>query len=94
MKQPFIKVGERVRFVASSRGRRGDWPAGKWLEYGVTGTVTEYHPAQPAVTVRGEHFEALPPYAVARWDLGGVADTVIDLEDEGKRWERIKGGKK
>lgn len=86
----FIKVDERVRFIGTSRGRFETWPEGKWLEYGVTGTVKEYHPESPAVTVRGEYFEALPPYAVARWDFGG--ETVIDPEDEGKRWERIKKG--
>jgi len=93
-KKPFIKVGERVRFIGSSRGRYETWPKDAWLEKGVTGTVKEYHPEQPAVRVGGEYFEALPPYAVVRWDFGG--DTVIDPDDEGKRWERIhneKGGK-
>jgi len=89
-KEPFVEIGERVRFIGSGRHRRGDWPEGRWLEYGVTGTVTEYHPEQPVVIVKGERFEALPPYAVARWDLGGVADSVIDTEDEGRRWERMR----
>ncbi|MBA7686661.1 hypothetical protein ES703_95112 [subsurface metagenome] len=52
-KEPFIKVGERVRFIGSSKYRFETWPEGKWLEYGVTGTVTEYHPEHPAVKVRG-----------------------------------------
>ena len=88
--KPFVKVGERVRFIGSSRSRYGRWPEGKWLEHGVTGTVSEYHPESPAVTVGGELFEAIPPYAVVRWDLGGESDTCIDSEDEGKRWERIR----
>lgn len=87
--KPFVKVGERVRFIGSSRSRYERWPEGKWLEHGVTGTVSEYHPESPAVTVGGELFEAIPPYAVVRWDLGGESDTCIDSEDEGKRWERI-----
>jgi len=87
-KEPFIKVGERVRFIGSSRSRYGSWPEGKWLEYGVTGTVTEYHPESPEVRVKGEIFEALPPYAVVTWDLGAAAKTVINPEDEGERWER------
>lgn len=88
-KEPFINVGERVRFIGSSKYRYETWPEGKWLEYGVAGTVTEYHPEHPEVRIRGEIFEALPPYAVVRWDLGGDADTAIDPEDEGSRWERI-----
>ncbi len=87
-RKPFIKVGERVRFIGSSKGRYETWPKDAWLEKGVTGTVKEYHPENPAVKVSGEYFEALPPYAVVRWDFGG--DTVIDPEDEDKRWERIK----
>lgn len=86
-KQPFIRVGERVRYIASSRGRYETWPEGSWLEYGVTGTVKEYHPEQTAVKVGEEYFGALPPYAVVRWDFGG--ETVIDPDDEGKRWERM-----
>ena len=90
-KEPFIKVGERVRFIdPRSKYRYETWPEGKWLEYGVTGTVIEYHPESPEVRIRGEIFEAIPPYAVVRWDLGGAADTAIDPTDEGKRWERIK----
>jgi len=85
-KQPFIRVGERVRYIGSSRGRYETWPEGAWLEYGVTGTVKEYHPEQPAVRVGREYFEAIPPYAVVRWDFGG--ETVIDPDDEGKRWSR------
>ena len=88
-KEPFVKVGERVRVIGSSRYRYESWPKDKWLEYGVTGTVTEYHPESPEVRIRGEIFEALPQYAVVSWDLGGAADTCIDPEDEGKRWERI-----
>jgi len=90
-KKPFIKVGERVRFIGSSRGRYGTWPKDAWLEKGVIGTVKEYHPEQPAGRAGGEYFEALPPYAVVRWDFGG--DTVIDPDDEGKRWERIHNEK-
>lgn len=89
-KQPFIRVGERVRYIGSSRRRFETWPEGAWLEYGVTGTVKEYHPEHPAVRVGGEYFEALPPYAVVRWDFGG--ETAIDPDDEGKRWERINEG--
>lgn len=89
-KEPFIKVGERVRFIASSKYRYETWPKDKWLEYSVSGTVIEYHPESPEVRIRGEIFEALPPYAIVRWDLGGSADTVIDPDDEGERWERIK----
>lgn len=88
---PFVKVGERVRYIdPRSRGRRGDWPKDSWLEYGITGTVTEYHAEIPAVRIRGEYFEGIKPYAVVRWDLSGDCDTAIDPKDEGKRWERIR----
>lgn len=89
--KPFILMGERVRFIGASKYRYETWPEGKWLEHGVTGTVIEYHPESPAVRIKGEYFEALPPYAVVQWDLGAESKTAIDAEDEGDRWERIGG---
>jgi len=84
----FIKVGERVRYIRElGRSRRQDWPEGAWLEYGVEGVVTEFRPGSPAVTVKGEHFEGIEPWAVVTWDNGG--DTAIDAEEEGEHWERI-----
>jgi len=84
----FIKVGERVRYIRElGRSRRQDWPEGAWLEYGVEGVVTEFRPGSPAVTVKGEHFEGMEPWAVVTWDNGG--DTAIDAEEEGEHWERI-----
>lgn len=84
----FIKIGDRVRYIRElGRSRRGDWPEGAWLEYGVEGTITEYHPGQPAVTVRGKYFEGIEPWAVVTWDNGGT--TAIDAAEEGEHWERI-----
>lgn len=85
----FIKVGDRVRYIGELKSRSDAWPEGVWLERGIEGTVTEYHPRQRAVVVRGERFEGLPAYAVVKFDNGAL--TCIDPEDEGKRWERIKG---
>lgn len=88
--KPFITVGERVLFIdRKSKSRFGTWPKGIWLQYGATGTVTEFHPAQPSVTIRGQYFPGLEAYAVVRWGLAGECDTAIDEKDEGKRWERI-----
>jgi hypothetical protein len=87
-KGPFVRIGERVRYVGTSRYRYETWPKAAWLESGVTGTVTEYHPGQPAVWIRGEYFEAIEPYAVVTWDSGGK--TAIHAEGEGKDWERIR----
>lgn len=86
--KPFIKVGERVCYIGSSRYRYADWPEGAWMEKGMDGTVTEYYPKQPEVVAGGEKFEAIEAWAVVRWDNGG--STAIDHEDEGKQWERIK----
>lgn len=84
----FVRLGEHIRFIDKhSKMRRDDWPEGHWQEFGVEGTVTEYHPESPSVRVGGEYFEAIPEYAVVTWDFGGA--TCIDPEDEGKRWERF-----
>lgn len=88
--KPFIQVGERVRAIGEGKYRYENWPEGKWLEAGVTGMVVEYHPEHPSVRIKGEYFEALPPYAVVRWDLGEEVRTCIDADNEGSRWERIK----
>jgi len=84
----FVKVGDRVRFI-DRRGkyRRQDWPEEAWLEYGVEGTVTEYHPRRPALTIRGEFIEGIEPWAVVAWDNGTA--TAIDPDTEGERWEKI-----
>jgi len=86
-KEPFVRVGERVRYVGSSKYRYKTWPEGAWLERGITGMVTEYHPGQPAVRIKGEYFEAIEPYAVVTWEFGGT--TAIDAKGEGKTWQRI-----
>jgi len=87
--KPFTLIGQRVRKLGSSKYRYETWPKDKWLEQGVNGTVSEYHPENPAVTVNGQYFEALPPYAVVTWDLGTEVKTCIDADDEGIGWERI-----
>jgi len=81
----FVEVGDRIRYIAELKSRSDAWPEGVWLEPGIEGAVTEYHPPQPEVVVRG--FEELPAYAVVKFDNG--ASTCIDPEDEGKRWEKI-----
>jgi len=80
----FIKVGERVRYIGTSKYRREDWPKDAWVEHGVMGTVTEYHPLLPAF---GD-IEAIEAWAVVTWDFNGR--TAIEAEDEGDRWERVK----
>ncbi|MFW6126441.1 MAG: hypothetical protein ACOC58_04980 [Chloroflexota bacterium] len=86
--EPFIGTGQRVRYIGSSKYRHGDWPEGAWIQYGATGTVTEYQPGYTPVVVRGEHFEGLEPWAVVTWDFGGT--TAILAEDEGRAWERAR----
>jgi hypothetical protein len=86
LKESFVKVGDRVRYIGEIKGRSGTWPEGVWLEKGMEGTVTEYHPPEPEVVVRGERFEAIPAWAVVKFDNG--ASTGINPEDEGKRWEK------
>lgn len=83
---PFIKVGDRVRYIGKIKGRRGTWPEGVWLEKGMEGTVIEYHPRIPAPPIPGE--EPIEAYAVVKFDNG--ASTAIDPKDEGERWERVK----
>ncbi len=82
----FIKVGDRVRYIGKIKGRSETWPEGVWLEKGIEGTVTEYHPRIPAPPIPGE--EPIEAYAVVEFDNG--ASTAIEPEDEGERWERVK----
>ena len=91
--QDFIKVGDGIRFIGKSKYRYETWPVDKWLEYGVKGTVIEYHPESPVIMINGETFEALPPYAVVELEFGSVAQIAIEATDEGTRWERIREGK-
>jgi len=86
----FIKIGVRIRKIGLSKYRYESWATDKWLQEGVIGTVTEYHPENPPVRINGELFEATPPYAVVQWDLAPNALTCINPEDEGISWERIK----
>jgi len=88
MAQPFIEIGERVRHIAHGKCRYESWPEGAWLEYGVTGTVTKSVPEYPALTIRGEYFEGIGPWALITWHNGG--QTAISPEDEGVTWERVK----
>ena len=78
---PFIKVGDKVRYIGKIKGRRGTWLPGVWLEQGMEGTVIEYHPR----IILGE--EPIEAYAVVKFDNG--ATTAIDAKDEGERWERV-----
>lgn len=82
---PFVKVGDRIRYIGGSKFRYQNWPEGAWLEAGVEGLVTEYHPALPPV-IHGD--EGIPPWAVVTWEFGG--QTGIDAEYEGEQWERIR----
>lgn len=84
----FIKIGERVRYLAKIKYRNLDWLEGTWMERGVTGTVSEYHRGHAAMTFRGDYFERIPPWALVKWNNG--ASTAIDAEDENERWERIQ----
>lgn len=86
MTRQFVASGERIQYISDHKGHSGAWPEGVWLENGIIGTVIEYHPEAPAVTVMGELFEAIPPYAIVEFDNG--ASTCIDPEDENKRWKR------
>jgi hypothetical protein len=86
LKEPFIKVGERVRYIGKIKGRSGTWPEGVWLEKGMEGTVIEYYPWGRYTPIHGE--EPIEAYAVVKFDNG--ASTAIDPEDEGERWERVK----
>lgn len=91
-KKEFVSGGDRVRLLLGLGGkfRYGHWPEGVWLgDKVIEGTVTEFHPEQPAVRAGGEYFEKLDAWAVVRWDNG--ADTAIQAEDESKRWERVRG---
>ena len=87
MTEQFIKVGDRIRYIGDSKFRRGDWPEGAWIEYGIEGFVSEFHEESPEVILPGETFEAIPPYAVVKFDNGG--ETCIDPEEENERWQRI-----
>jgi hypothetical protein len=92
-RKQFVELGERVRLVVThmSKMRYGHWPEGVYIgEEAIAGTVTEYHPEQPAVRVKGELFESLPAWAVVKFDNG--ADIAIEASREGERWERIKSG--
>ncbi len=84
----FVNVGERIRYIGTSKYRYETWPKDAWLEKGITGTVTEFHEESPEVIAGGERFEAIPAYAVVNWDFGG--QTAIDAEYEGVTWERIE----
>jgi hypothetical protein len=84
--KPFIKVGDRVRYIGKIKGRSDTWPEGVWLEKGIEGTVTEYQPRIPAPPIPGE--EPIEAYAVVKFDNG--ASSAIDSKDEGERWERVK----
>lgn len=79
----FIEVGDRVRYIGTSKYRDETWPEDAWLEYGVTGTVTENHPRLPAF----RDIEAIEAWATVTWDFNG--ETAIEAESEGDRWERI-----
>lgn len=85
MKQ-FIKIGERIQYIGDSKFRSTKWPEGAWIENGILGTVTEYHPEEPEVILPGETFEAIPAYAVVKFDNG--AETCIDPEEENTRWRK------
>lgn len=89
MERQFVIVGDRVQKLGKSIYRYDNWPDGKWLKAGVCGTVIEYHKESPAVTIAGELFESLPPYAVVKWDLGDKAITAIDKDDENETWKRL-----
>jgi len=86
LKEPFIKVGDRVRYIDKIKGRSGTWPEGVWLEKGMEGTVIEYHPRIPAPPIPGE--EPIEDYAVVKFDNG--ASSAIDSKDEGERWGRVR----
>ncbi len=85
-KKEFVSVGERIRYIGTSKYRDETWPKDAWLEKGITGTVTEFHEESPEVIAGGERFEAIPPYAVVTWDFGGR--TAIDPETENIDWQR------
>ena len=90
MIKQFVAIGERIQYLSEYKGRCDSWPEGVWLENGIVGSVAEYHPENPAVIVRGELFEAIPPYAVVQFDNG--ARTCIDPKEENKRWKRYNRG--
>jgi hypothetical protein len=81
----FIRVGDRVKYIGSSKYRYEGWPEGAWLQFGSQGTVIEYFPELPALP--SMNIESIPAYAVVSWDNRG--QTAIDAEYEGKDWERI-----
>ncbi|MDO9334110.1 MAG: ArdC family protein, partial [Dehalococcoidales bacterium] len=91
LKETFIKVGGRVRYIGKGNYRYDTWPKDAWLKAGVTGVVVEYREGSciiaPEVVIGGETFPKVEPWAVVRWDFGG--QTAIDAESEGRTWERL-----
>lgn len=90
MGKTFVTIGERIQYLSDYRARSNTFPEGAWLENGIIGSVVEYHPEEPAVVVKEELYEAIPPYAVVQFDNG--ANTCIDPDQENKRWKRYKRG--
>jgi len=59
-----------------------------WLgDKEVDGTVAEYKPELPTVTIRGERIEGISAWAVVKWDNG--TSTAIDPGEEGTHWKRL-----
>lgn len=85
---PFVRVGDRVRYIGESRSRYGDWPAGEWLEKGKEGVIIEFHSEAPTVIIGGRRFERIEPWAVVQWGRGGK--TALDADSKGKRWELLE----
>lgn len=84
---PFINVGDRVRYLGG-KGRFGHWPEGVWSEPRMEGTVTEYHPEEPTVEIRGERYPGIDAWAVV--DYGNGRQYAISEAHEGQLWERVR----
>lgn len=86
MARNFVKIGTRVKYTGELRCRYDTWPPDKWLEFGVTGAVTEYHVGWKANPQIGET-EDMPDCATVTWDFGG--QTLIYQDGHNKLWQRI-----
>jgi hypothetical protein len=81
LKDPFIKVGERVRWIA------GYYSLPRNIRLG---TVVEYRPSYPGIQSATGFWlvEPTEDSAHVRWDDGAAFG--IEADGEGKRWERIQ----
>ena len=78
--QPFIKVGDRVRWIV------GMYSLPSHVKLG---TVTEYHAGFPGIQAKSGAWlvEPVEDFASVKWDDGSAFG--IEFSNEGKRWLRV-----